>query len=123
LETQRQINYELSSQDVINIHLAYVPYLSASAEIKTKPTQHSVRTLMQNGIRPDILLCRTEVKLNKEIRRKIGLFCNVNEDSVIEIPNVETTIYEVPIILKQSGLDEIVLRKLNLPLNELDFDE
>ena len=123
LETQRQINYELSLQDVLNIHLTFVPYLRASNELKTKPTQHSVHTLMQHGIRPDILLCRTEEKLSKEIRQKIGLFCNVDEDSVIEVADVETTIYEVPLLFKRSGLDEIVLRKLNLPANELDIDK
>jgi len=123
LETQRQINYELSYNDVVNIHLTYIPYLRSSGEIKTKPTQHSVHTLMQYGIRPDVLLCRTEEKLNKDIRQKIGLFCNVNENSVIEVANVETTIYEVPLTLKKSGLDEIILNKLNLSLNEPDIDK
>jgi CTP synthase len=123
LETQRQINYELSSQDVVNIHLTFVPYLRSTGELKTKPTQHSVHTLMQYGIRPDVLLCRTEEKLGKEIRQKIGLFCNVHEDSVIEVADVETTIYEVPLLFKKSGLDEIVLKKLNLPINELEIDK
>ncbi|MDR0927866.1 MAG: CTP synthase [Ignavibacteria bacterium] len=123
LETQRQINYELSSQDVLNIHLTYVPYLHSSQELKTKPTQHSVRTLMEYGIRPDVLLCRTEVKLNKEIRQKIGLFCNVNEEAVIEVADAENTIYEVPLLFKKNALDEIVLRKLNMPLNDIDMDE
>ncbi|MCL2039429.1 MAG: CTP synthase [Bacteroidetes bacterium] len=123
LETQRQMNYELSVQDVVNIHLTYIPYLRSSSELKTKPTQHSVHTLMQHGIRPDVLLCRTEEKLNKEIRQKIGLFCNVNEEAVIEVADVETTIYEVPLTFKKSGLDEIILKKLNLPINELDIDK
>jgi CTP synthase len=122
LETQRQMCYELGN-DVLNIHLTYVPYLHAAGELKTKPTQHSVHTLMQYGIRPDVLLCRVEVRLNKEIRQKIGLFCNVEENSVIEVPDVETTIYEIPLIFKKSGLDEIILKKFNLPLNELEIDE
>ncbi len=123
LETQRQINYELSYQDVINIHLTYIPYLRCSNELKTKPTQHSVHTLMEHGIRPDVLLCRTEEKLNKEIRQKIGLFCNVDEESVIEVADVETTIYEVPLTFKKSCLDEIVLKRLNLPVNELNIEK
>jgi CTP synthase len=123
LETQRQMNYELAEEDVLNIHLTYVPYLKASNELKTKPTQHSVHTLMQYGIRPDTLLCRSEEHLNKEIRQKIGLFCNVHEGSVIEVPDVESTIYEVPLMFKKSGLDEIVLKKLNMPLKELEIDE
>lgn len=122
LETQRQINYELPRENVLNIHLTYVPYLHASNELKTKPTQHSVHTLMQYGIRPDILLCRTEVRINKEIRQKIGLFCNVDEDSVIEVPDVDT-IYEVPLLFKRSGLDETVLRKMNLPIEENEIEE
>ncbi|MPM71047.1 CTP synthase [bioreactor metagenome] len=123
LETQRQICYELGSSNVVNIHLTYVPYLKASRELKTKPTQHSVHTLMQYGIRPDILLCRTEEKLHKEIRQKIGLFCNVEENSVIEVADVEATIYEIPLTFKKSGLDEIILKKLNLPINELEIEE
>ncbi len=123
LETQRQVCYEYPASQVLNIHLTYVPYLKAANEVKTKPTQHSVHTLMQYGIRPDILLCRTEVRLHKDIRQKIGLFCNVHEDSVIEVPDVETTIYEVPLNFKKNGLDEIVLKKMNLPVNELEIDE
>jgi len=123
LETQRQICYEFASEDVLNIHLTFVPYLKAAGELKTKPTQHSVHTLMQYGIRPDILLCRTEEKLNKEIRSKIGLFCNVDEDSVIEVADVDSTIYELPLIFKKGGLDEIILKKLNLPINDLEIDE
>ena len=123
LETQRQICYELSSQDVLNIHLTYVPYLRSAGELKTKPTQHSVHTLMQYGIHPNILLCRSEEKLNKDIRQKIGLFCNVEVNSVIEVHDVETTIYEIPLNFKKNGLDEIILKKLNLPLNELEIEE
>ncbi len=123
LETQRQICYELPKTDVLNIHLTYVPYIKAAHELKTKPTQHSVHTLMQYGIRPDILLCRSEVKINKEVRQKIGLFCNVDENSVIEVPDVESTIYEVPLNFKKNNLDEIVLNKMELPLNHLDIEE
>ena len=123
LETQRQICYELAAEDVLNIHLTYVPYLKAAGELKTKPTQHSVHTLMKYGIRPDILLCRTEVKLNKDIRQKIGLFCNVNENSVVEVADVDSTIYEIPLTFRKSGLDEIILKRLNLPINDLEIDE
>ena len=123
LETQRQMCYEKSLQDVLNIHLTYVPYIKAAHELKTKPTQHSVHTLMQYGIRPDILLCRCEMKLNKEIKQKIGLFCNVEENSVIEVADADATIYEIPLNFYKSGLDEIVLKKMGLPLNNLEISD
>lgn len=122
LESQRQMGLEFGSQNVMNIHLTYVPYIKSAGELKTKPTQHSVKALMEYGIRPDILLCRTEHKLAKDVRQKIGLFCNVEENSVIEVMDADT-IYEVPQMLSKRGLDEIVLRKLNLPMNEIDLDE
>ena len=123
LETQRQICYELPTEDVLNIHLTYVPYIKAAHELKTKPTQHSVRTLMQYGIRPDILLCRAEMKLNKEIRQKIGLFCNVDENSVIEVRDAASTIYEIPLSFQRDGLDKIILEKMKLPVGDIEISE
>jgi len=121
LETARQIALERGRRNCLNIHLTYVPYIKAAGELKTKPTQHSVKELMEFGIVPDILLCRTEHKLSKDMRAKIGLFCNVNEDSVIEAGDVET-IYEVPNALAKRNLDSIVLKKLGLKIHELNFD-
>ncbi|MBR3091176.1 MAG: CTP synthase [Bacteroidetes bacterium] len=123
LETQRQMCYEMSSQDVLNIHLTYVPYIKAAHELKTKPTQHSVHTLMQYGIRPDILLCRCEKKLNKDIKQKIGLFCNVEENSVFDVTDADSTIYEVPLNFYKSNLDATILQKMGLPLNNLEITE
>ncbi|HOK14315.1 MAG TPA: CTP synthase [Candidatus Kapabacteria bacterium] len=122
LEAQRQMWLERGPQNVLNIHLTYVPYIKSAGELKTKPTQHSVKALMEFGIRPDILLCRTEHKLSKELRQKIGLFCNVEENSVIEVIDVESTIYEVPLLFAKRELEQIVLRKMGLPLNELELE-
>jgi CTP synthase len=113
LEAARQLCLERGPQNTLNIHLTYVPYVRSAAEVKTKPTQHSVKALMESGIRPDILLCRTEQRLSREIRAKIALFCNVDEEAVIEALDVET-IYEVPQMFARRGLDAIVLRKLGL---------
>lgn len=121
LESQRQIGLERGYSNVLNIHLTYVPYIKSAGELKTKPTQHSVKTLMEFGIRPDILLCRTEHKLSKEVRQKIGLFCNVEENSVIEVIDVDT-IYEVPLLFAKRELEQIVLRKMGLPIGELELD-
>ena len=122
LEAQRQMNLELGWRRVINIHLTYVPYIKSAGEVKTKPTQHSVKTLMEYGIRPDILLCRTESKLTKDVRQKIALFCSVEENSVVEVVDVDHTIYEVPVAFVKKGLAEIILNKLNIPVPELEFD-
>lgn len=122
LESVRQICLEKGARNTLNIHLTYVPYVRSAGELKTKPTQHSAKVLMENGIRPDILLCRTEQKLNKEIRSKIALFCNVDEDSVIEALDVET-IYEVPIFYSRRNLDDIILRKMSVraPESKIDY--
>lgn len=117
LESVRQLCLEKGPRNTLNIHLTYVPYIRSAGELKTKPTQHSAKVLMENGVRPDILLCRTEQKLNKEIRSKIALFCNVEEDSVIEALDVET-IYEVPLFYSKRNLDDIILRKLNVRQQE-----
>lgn len=113
LEAARQLCLERGAQNTLTIHLTYVPFVRSAGEVKTKPTQHSVKELMESGIRPDILLCRTEQRLSREIRSKIALFCNVDEEAVIEALDVET-IYEVPQMFARRGLDTIVLRKLGL---------
>lgn len=123
LESQRQIVWELGSKRALNIHLTYVPYIKSSAEVKTKPTQHSVKILMEHGIKPDILLCRCENKLSKDIKQKIGLFCNVEEQSVIDVPDAATTIYEVPLTFKQQGLPQIIASKLGIKEKEPLVDE
>ena len=99
------------------IHLTLVPYLQSSGELKTKPTQHSVKTLLQSGIQPDILVCRTEHKIPLEVRTKVARFCNVALKAVIENMNA-TTIYEVPFLLHKEHLDLVALEKLNLPAKE-----
>jgi CTP synthase len=113
LEASRQLTHEMGRGNVLNIHLTYVPYIAAAGELKTKPTQHSVKALMEFGIQPDILVCRSEMKLNKEIRSKIALFCNVDEDSVVEALDADT-IYEVPLMFAKNGFDEIVSKKLRM---------
>jgi CTP synthase len=114
IESVRQLKWELGTQNCIVIHLTLVPFLSSTGESKTKPTQHSVKELLETGIQPDILVLRTERHLNEDIRRKVALFCNVEESAVIESVDV-STIYEVPIKMLDQGLDKTVLRKLALP--------
>jgi len=113
IEAVRQLKWELTD-DAMFIHLTLVPYLSASGELKTKPTQHSVKTLLEYGVQPDVLVCRTEHHLNKDLRNKIARFCNVDPDAVIESIDAKS-IYEVPIFMKEEKLDEVVLRKLEMP--------
>lgn len=113
LEAIRQMRWKLGSSNTVTIHLTLIPYLKASEELKTKPTQHSVKELLENGIQPDVLVCRTEKNLTKEIRRKLALFCNVNINAVIESIDVPS-IYEVPIRMMEENLDKIVLSKLKL---------
>lgn len=121
LEAVRQLRWELGEKSVL-IHLTLVPYLSASGELKTKPTQHSVKSLLEIGVQPDILVLRTEHQLTTELKRKVALFCNVQPEAVVESIDVPT-IYEVPIKMEEEKLDEIVLEKLGLPLNsEPDLD-
>ncbi len=117
IESVRQLKWELGPQNCIVIHLTLVPYLSATGESKTKPTQHSVKTLLEAGIQPDILVLRTDHSLNTGIRRKVALFCNVEENAVIESVDV-STIYEVPLHMLNEKLDQIVLKKLGMPVNE-----
>ena len=116
LEAVRQLRWELG-KNCFCIHLTYVPYIAAAGEVKTKPTQHSVKELQSLGIQPDMLVLRTERKLNKDILDKVALFCNVEHGAVMQSVDV-TTIYEVPIMMQRQGMDEVVLRKLNLPYDE-----
>lgn len=116
IEAVRQMKWELGT-DALIIHLTLVPYLSASGELKTKPTQHSVKQLLENGVQPDVLVLRTEHKLTPDLKGKVALFCNVSKEAVIESIDV-STIYEVPIRMKDEKLDVIVLNKLGLPLGE-----
>jgi CTP synthase len=118
IESVRQLKWELGTENVLCIHLTLVPYLSASGELKTKPTQHSVKLLLENGIQPDILVLRTEHELSSDLRRKVALFCNVNLESVIQSIDV-STIYEVPILMQKEKLDLTAMRKLNLPVREI----
>ena len=116
IEAVRQLKWELEN-NAIFIHLTLVPYLSAAAELKTKPTQHSVKTLLEAGIQPDILVCRTEYSLNQDLRKKIAQFCNVDLNAVIESIDA-SSIYEVPLLMAKEGLDKVVLHKLNLKTNK-----
>ena len=113
IESVRQLRWELGKSNSLVIHLTLVPYLSAAKELKTKPTQHSVKTLMESGITADILVCRTEHEISDDIKNKLALFCNVEVDSVIQSIDA-STIYEVPLLMKNEKLDQVVLRKLNL---------
>mgnify|MGYP003852858151 CR=1 FL=1 len=121
LEAARQLTLERGRSSCMTILLAYVPYIRSAGELKTKPTQHAAKELMEFGIIPEIILCRTEHRIPKEVRSKIALFCNVDEEAVIELPDVET-IYEVPLVMARRNLDAIVLRKLRLKPNELELD-
>jgi CTP synthase len=113
IEAVRQLQWELPEEDVVVIHLTLIPYLKAAKELKTKPTQHSVRMLSQEGVTPDILVCRTEEPLSPEIRKKIALFCNVKVEAVIEAADA-SSIYEVPVTMMKEKLDLICLKKLNI---------
>jgi CTP synthase len=117
LEAIRQFRLEVGRDNAIYVHLTLVPFIGTAGELKTKPTQHSVRDLRSIGIQPDILLCRTDRFLDLDIKRKIALFCDVDEEAVITAKDVPT-IYEVPLVLAAEGLDRIVLRLLHLPLTE-----
>jgi CTP synthase len=113
VEAVRQLQWEMPEEDCMVVHLTLIPYLSAAKELKTKPTQHSVRLLSQEGVHPDVIVCRTEQPLNNEIKKKIALFCNVKTNAVIEAMDA-SSIYEVPLMMLQEGLDLIVLKKLQI---------
>jgi CTP synthase len=116
IEAVRQLRWELESNCVV-IHLTLLPYLSTTGELKTKPTQHSVKLLLEYGVQPDILVCRTEHPVNKDIRKKLALFCNVAQESVIEAIDA-STIYEVPLLMEKEKLDVMVLKKLGISVTE-----
>ena len=123
IEAVRQLIYELGEENAMVIHLTLIPYLSAAGELKTKPTQHSVKTLMESGIKADILVCRTEHDLSDDLRKKLALFCNVKPEAVIQSIDVDT-IYDVPIKMLEEGLDKVVLNKLKLkPKSSLDLED
>jgi CTP synthase len=114
IEAVRQLIWEIGSTNAVVIHLTLLPYLSTTGELKTKPTQHSVKMLLEYGIQPDILVCRTEKHMSHDLRRKIALFCNVNVNAVIESIDA-STIYEVPLLMMKEQLDKVVMHKLKLP--------
>lgn len=118
VEAVRQLQWELPEEDTVVVHLTLIPYLKAAKELKTKPTQHSVRMLSQEGVHPDIIVCRTEKTLSPDLRRKIALFCNVKQEAVIEAADAPT-IYEVPLAMMREKMDIICLKKLNIT----DFKE
>ncbi|TAE17320.1 MAG: CTP synthase [Bacteroidetes bacterium] len=115
VESVRQIQWELPDEDVTVVHLTLIPYLKAAKELKTKPTQHSVRLMSESGVHPDVIVCRTEEPLNTDLKRKIALFCNVKPDAVIEAMDA-STIYEVPLLMLNEKLDEIVMKKLGISI-------
>ena len=117
VEALRQLKWEMGKENLIVIHLTLIPYLSAAKELKTKPTQHSVKTLMESGVQADVLVCRTEHDLSYEIKEKLARFCNVNSDCVIESIDVQT-IYDVPNYMHNECLDKVVLKKLKLKYNK-----
>ncbi len=122
LEAIRQVASEVGKENVLYIHVTLIPYLRKSQEMKTKPTQHSVKELRSLGIQPDILVCRSEYEISKEMRDKMALFCNVDKDCVIQNLDAET-LYEVPLMLEKEGLAEVACRKLDIECSEPDHSE
>ncbi len=116
IESVRQMKWELGTRCLV-IHLTLVPYLASSGELKTKPTQHSVKMLLESGVQPDVIVCRSEKHLNQAIRNKIALFCNVNPSAVIESVDVET-IYDVPLLMRDERLDQVILEKMQVPIRK-----
>ena len=123
LEAIRQFSLDAGKENCLYIHLTLLPYLRAAGELKTKPTQHSVGMLREIGVQPDILICRTEQEISHEEREKIALFCNVPLESVIVDKDMEFSIYEVPIALREHKLDELIVSKIGLPKNEPNIDD
>tara|TARA_R100001143_G_C3361345_1_gene136861 strand:- start:34734 stop:36383 length:1650 start_codon:yes stop_codon:yes gene_type:complete len=120
IEAMRQLRYDVGRKNTLSIHLTLIPYLAAAGELKTKPTQHSVKTLSESGLSPDILVCRSEYEIDSSIRRKIAQFCNVEIEDVIASLDAES-IYEVPLLMLEEGLDKRVIEKLNLPAKNADL--
>ncbi len=117
IESVRQLIWDLGRENALVIHLTLIPYLAAAGELKTKPTQHSVKTLMESGISADIIVCRTEHELTTDLREKLALFCNVKKEAIIQSIDVDT-IYDVPLKMRDEGLDQVVLNKLKLNPNQ-----
>lgn len=122
IEAVRQLKWDLGEHNAIVIHLTLIPFLSAAGELKTKPTQHSVKTLMESGVQADILVCRTEHELPSDLRRKLALFCNVREEAIIQSIDA-STIYDVPNLMLEQGLDTVVLKKLDLKGDKPDLTQ
>jgi len=122
LESMRQLMHQLGKKNAISLHVTLVPYIASAGEVKTKPTQHSVKNLLELGIQPDILICRSEKRLAKDIRDKIALFCNVDSRSVISAYDC-SSIYEVPLVFYKEKVDQIVLNHLNMPERKIKLDE
>ncbi len=122
IEAVRQLKYNIGRQNTVSIHLTLIPYLAAAGELKTKPTQHSVKTLSESGLQPDILVCRSDRYLEESIKDKIAKFCNVDIEDVISSVDART-IYEVPMLMKKEGLDKRVIEKLNLDAKEYDLEK
>ena len=122
IEAMRQLKYDVGRNNVLSIHLTLVPYLAAARELKTKPTQHSVKTLSESGLSPDILVCRSEHPLDNTIRSKIAQFCNVDIEDVIASLDAES-IYEVPLLMQKEGLDKQVIKKLNIETDKPDLEK
>lgn len=122
MEAIRQVKKEVGRNDVLYIHVTLVPYISAAGELKTKPTQHSVKELRSIGIQPDILVCRTEKEISPEMKEKLALFCDVDADAVIQ-NRTASTIYQVPLMMQEEGLDKIVLEKLKMDYGPADMTE
>lgn len=116
IESIRQLRWELEPKQMLVIHLTLIPFLAAAGELKTKPTQHSVKMFLEQGVQPDILVCRTEHEISQELKKKIGLFCNVSQESVIQSIDA-ASIYDVPLLMKDERLDDVVLTKLGFPIN------
>ncbi len=122
LETIRQIRQDLGKENTLFIHMTLVPYLRAAKEAKTKPTQHSVKELRSIGIQPDIIACRSEMPLSKDLTDKIALFCDTDQDAVIQVVDVES-IFQVPLLLAEQGLDQVVIERLGLKAGELEIED
>ena len=120
IESVRQLKWEMGNNNALVIHLTLIPYLSAAGELKTKPTQHSVKTLMESGVQADVLVCRTEYRLGTPIRTKLARFCNVKQECVIQSIDV-STIYDVPNLILKEGLDKVVLNQLELECHSPDL--
>src|SRR5206468_5638297 len=122
VEANHQMRKEVGRRNVLYLHVTLLPYLMATKELKTKPTQHSVKELLRVGIQPDVILCRSDYPLSDELREKIALFCNIEERAVVPMLTTET-IYEVPLILEEAGLGQFLVQELSLPEHEPEMHE